>query len=165
MYNNPMNLPADASNDQSNCPPDYYRRSNGMLHQISDSPPTNTPPSAIDLTSLDHMSREDLIALVARYMRQCGDAPCMSKEETAQAMRDVLAETALRPVVAGLNMKADIQSRMTAIDKWLDRSEGKAAQVQTVTMNVQGSIDHKVMLPATRAFLDSFIEHADTIDG
>jgi hypothetical protein len=28
-------LPSDASSDQSNCPDGYYRRSNGMLHELS----------------------------------------------------------------------------------------------------------------------------------
>lgn len=130
---------------------------------VVDSTPTNTPPSP-SIEKLEGMSREELIALVRRISGANGHIFTMTKEETAQAMRDVLAETALKPIVAGLNVKADIMARMTAIDKWLDRSEGKAAQVQTVTMNVQGTVDHKVMLPATRVFLDSFIEHAATID-
>ena len=44
-----MNLPADASQDQSNCPPDYYRRSNGMLHQLQ----TETSPNAITVDPSD----------------------------------------------------------------------------------------------------------------
>ena len=41
-----MNLPADASPDQSNCPLDYYRRNNGMLHQkpVSSAPEATPPP-------------------------------------------------------------------------------------------------------------------------
>lgn len=123
--------------------------------------PTATQPPANAITAeeiarLEGMDKESLIALIRRFACQCGIATMMTKEETAQAMRDVLAETALKPIVAGLNMKADINARMTAIDKWLDRSEGKAAQI--VSMSVTGSVENKIMLPATRAFLDSFID-------
>src|SRR5580658_6537771 len=64
---------------------------------------------------LETMSKEQLIATVRRFACQCGVVALMTREEKAQAMRDVLAETALRPIVAGLNMKADIQSRLLAI--------------------------------------------------
>lgn len=71
---------------------------------------------------------EQLTTLVRRLLCELGTASLMTKEETAQAMLDTLANTALRPIVAGLNMKADIQARMAAIDKWLDRERGKPAQ-------------------------------------
>lgn len=86
---------------------------------------TNTAPT---LPSLDTMSREELISTVARWGRAMGYIVCLTEEETAQAMLDVLAETALRPIVAGINMKADIQARMVAIEKWLDRVRGKPMQ-------------------------------------
>ncbi len=104
-----------------------------MKERISNIPVVNeilplqadTPP---DLSQLDDMTAEELRALVERMARQCGLVAMMTKEETAQAMRDVLAETALRPLIPGINLKADIQNRMNAIDKWLDRAEGRAKQ-------------------------------------
>lgn len=120
-------LPADASQDQSNCPPDYYRRTNGMLHQIGDKPAVEAS-NAAQMAKLGEMTKEELVALVERMGHQCGLVAMMTKEETAQAMRDVLAETALKPVVVGVHMKADIQNRMNAIDRWLDRAEGRAKQ-------------------------------------
>lgn len=95
--------------------------------------------SASDLSRLDSMSREELLALVQRMARQCGLAACRTKEEIAEAMLDVLAETALKPLVMGSSMKADIQSRMQAIDRWLDRDRGKPAQT------VQGGIVHMTL--------------------
>lgn len=135
-----------------------------MKERISEIPGGSSVEAAesVNLTRLDSMSREELIALCKRFARQCGMVAAMTKEETAQAMLDTLAHTALKPIVSGVNMKADIQSRMTAIDKWLDRERGKPMQTQVI--DVKGGIEHKVMLPATRAFLDSFIEHDATID-
>jgi hypothetical protein len=62
-----MNLPADASTDQSNCPPDYYRRNNGMLHQLDASQARGEvkefTPNLTD-AELITMSRERLSALL-----------------------------------------------------------------------------------------------------
>lgn len=96
--------------------------------------------TAEDIAKLEGMSRDELKALCRRFACQCGLSTMMTKEETAQAMRDVLAETALRPIVLGLNMKADIQSRMTAIDKWLDRTEGKAPISINQNTNITSNI-------------------------
>lgn len=84
--------------------------------------------ASVDLSAIDTMPIDELRTLCKRMACQCGLIARMTREETAQAMLDTLAETALKPIVMGLNMKADIQSRMTAIDKWLDRTEGKATQ-------------------------------------
>ena len=89
----------------------------------------------VDLSILDSMLQSELHALCARLLCQCGLAATMTEEQTAQAMIDLLAETALRPISPGLNMKADIQSRLNAIDKWLDRKKGKA--IQSIDMNVR----------------------------
>jgi hypothetical protein len=89
--------------------------------------------TAEELEKLDQMTKQELIALVRRFMCQCGLAATMTKDETAQAMRDVLAETALRPIVPGIAMKADISSRLSAIDKWLDRTEGKPMQPNSIS--------------------------------
>ncbi len=123
-----MNLPGDASQDQSNCPPDYYRRSNGMLHQKPmDNVPTDTqsPLSAEELSGYESYTIDQLKTLVRRLICQCGYAATITDEETAQAMLDVLAETALKPVLHGTSMKADITSRLTAVERWLDRKKGK----------------------------------------
>ena len=89
----------------------------------ADQPPAASP--APDIAGLDDMTREQLIALVRRFASQCGMVAMMTDEETAQAMLDVLAETALKPVAPGVNMKADITSRLNAVEKWLDRKKGK----------------------------------------
>ena len=64
----------------------------------------------------------------------------MTEEETAQAMLDILAETAIKPITPGLNIKADINSRMAAIDKWLDRKKGKPVQSVDLRAEVKTSI-------------------------
>ena len=92
------------------------------------------------LASLRTLSSAELIALVERMARQCGLVAMMTQEQTAQAMLDCLAETALRPIAKGMNMKADIQSRIAAIDKWLDRTRGKPAQ--SVDMTLKAAIVH-----------------------
>lgn len=101
----------------------------------------DTAISPTTLAVLGSMSKEELVVLVGRMARQCGLVANMSKEETVQAMLDVLAHTALRDISPGINMRADIQSRIAAIDKWLDRERGKPAQYieekKTIDMNVR----------------------------
>lgn len=99
-----------------------------------------TPLSPSTLAALEGMTRDELILLCRRFACQCGTAAMMTKEETAQAMRDVLAETALKPIAPGLNMRADIAARVTAIDKWLDREEGKPVQRQVVAATVESHV-------------------------
>ena len=89
---------------------------------------TQSPLSAEELSGYDSYTIDQLKTLVRRIACHYGLVEGMTKEETAQAMRDVLAEIALKPVVPGLNIRADIQNRMNAIDKWLDRAEGRAKQ-------------------------------------
>lgn len=93
--------------------------------QSREQSPANAPLSDEELFGLDSMSREELIALVRRFACQCGLVATMSDDETAQAMLDILAETALKPVLHGTSMKADIASRLTAVERWLDRKKGK----------------------------------------
>ncbi len=88
-------------------------------------PEAQTPIASHELEKLEGMSRDELLALVRRFTCQCGYAATMTDEETAQAMMDTLAETALKPVVHGTSMKADIAARLTAVEKWLDRKKGK----------------------------------------
>ena len=94
------------------------------------------PLDAATLARLEEMDAGELRGLVRRMACQCGLAALMSEEETAQAMLDVLAQTALKPIVQGLNMRADIQSRLTAVEKWLDRKHGKPVQRQLVAAQV-----------------------------
>lgn len=152
-----MNLPLDASQDQSNCPPDYYRRNNGMLHQIptNDVPaPSQSPLTPADLAALESMPREALLKLVQRVGGAIWGYALADDVERAEAARLKLYN---------LGMSAtEVHKVVPALDKWFDRTLGKAAQV--VSMNVTGSVENKIMLPATRRFLDSFIEPVVTID-
>lgn len=138
-----MILPQDASNDQSNCPNGYYRNTSGMVMQLPNVPqsPANAPMSDEQLQRLEDMSRIELMGLIERMARQCGMVAAMSEAETAQAMLDTLAHTALMPISPSINMKADIQCRLSAIDKWLDRKQGKPVQAinqtSTIAMLVQ----------------------------
>ncbi len=96
--------------------------------KIKNAPQSPAPLSVEDIGKIEGMTADELKALVYRMARQCGTVACKDDTETAQAMLDVLAETALRPIAPGVNMRADIQARMGAIDKWLDRTKGKPAQ-------------------------------------
>ena len=107
-------------------PADYEMRKNPPKEEAAQS--HSNASYDIDKEFLEGMSHEDLKALTWRLLCQCGLAATMTEEQTAQAMLDTLAETALKPVKIGVNMRADIQSRLNAIDKWLDRTQGKAVQ-------------------------------------
>ncbi len=112
-------------------------------------------PQAPDLSRLEGMGREELIAVIERMERQCGMVAAMTEEETIQAMLDTLAHTALKPIIAGVNMKADIDSRLKAIDRWLDRKQGKAIQridqrVQNVGSEPLGEMTNEQLLVELR---------------
>ena len=103
--------------------------------------------TASDLSRLEEMTREELVALCKRFAAQCGLAATMTDEETAQAMLDVLAETALRPVIHGTSMKADITARMTAIEKWMDRKKGKPVGTSpTIQLGASGDLNVMIRL-------------------
>ncbi len=108
--------------------PKTNKRESGTNSQVASSP---SALSAEVLERLEGCSREELIALVRRSNADLVRVCMMSKEETAQAMRDKLAEIALKPLVPGMNIKADISSCISAIDKWLDRAEGKPVGAAT----------------------------------
>lgn len=93
----------------------------------------SSPITERELANLAGMSHDHLISLVMRMSAQCGLVASLTDDETAQAMLDTLANTALRPIAPGISLKADIQARMIAIDKWLDRKQGKAKQSIEVT--------------------------------
>ncbi len=110
-----MILPSDAADDQSNCPPDYYRRSNGMLHQI----PTETAPQSpeIDAKALEGMTRDQLLALVKKMPGW--PVALMTKAEQAEAIITRFAIEALDP---------NSKQWQPAGQQVLDRTQGKAIQ-------------------------------------
>lgn len=126
MYNKPMNLPADAAQDQSNCPPDYYRRSNGMLHQI---PADNAPVASEtpDLTRLDEMSREELITFIKTVSGAIWGYALDDNEQKAEAAR-------LKLYNMGMSA-TEVHKVVPALDKWFDRTAGKAPQ--SIAMKVE----------------------------
>ena len=106
---------------------------------------SNDAISASDLSRLEEMTKEQLIALVRRIGgARWADIMIMDRKQQAIAMRDRLAHIALT---------GDIRDALTAIDKFLDREEGKTPQ--SVAMNVQGNVNHSMILPATKVWLES----------
>ncbi len=63
-----------------------------------------------------------------------------------------LAKTALVEIVQTAPRNVSL---VAACKELLDRVDGKPAQTQVVEM--KGSVEHKVMMPATQRFLDSII--------
>lgn len=125
-----MNLPADASNDQSNAPHGYYRRTNGMLHQLQPND-VETASNAIteaQLSRLDSMSREELVGLVRLCNVDAVAIALMSKAEIAESMLQKLAVNALT--------SKDAKQTLENVNAWLDRERGKAAAIQ---VNAQSS--------------------------
>ena len=62
-----MNLPNDASADQSNCPDGYYRRSNGMVMQIPAIQQAQQSSPAVDINdsgALKALAMETLVEIV-----------------------------------------------------------------------------------------------------
>ena len=117
--------------------------------------PQPTPPSVViteeEIKQIETLSHAELVEIVLRYARQCGLAPCQTPKQTAQAMRDELAAIALRPLVAGLNLRADIDNKIKAIEKWLDREEGKAIQridqkIQNVDRNAGEMTNEELLI-------------------
>ena len=136
-----------------------YNNMGFMKERISESPlsgVTETTQEHADLSRLDSMGLEELKTLVRRLACQCGMVAGMTREETAQAMMDELAAYALRPMI-GTALKADINARIAAIDKWMDRAEGKPIQKQMIAAKIETSSGdtHKDRLELARkiAFL------------
>jgi hypothetical protein len=100
--------------------------------------------TASDLARLDGMTRDELIALVRRVGgARWAEIMMMDRKQQAIAMRDRLAHIALT---------GEIRDALTAIDKFLDREEGKATQ--PVAMSMKGSVDYNIKTPATQAWLE-----------
>lgn len=104
---------------------------NGVLKKIPldehlDFQPTESP----DLSCLDDMGREELIALV----RRCAGAFCgyalLNDEEAIAAIR-------LKCLSAGLSQK-DIWKALPPLKEWMDRTKGKAPQSIAMTVEDRG---------------------------
>lgn len=97
------------------------------------SKPPETAQDTPDLSALEGLSKDELIALVGRMARQCGMVACMTEEETAQAMLDRLAHVALT---------AGVKDAVGAINAWLDRVQGRPTQrIEQRTLEVHVDID------------------------
>ncbi len=105
-----MNLPEDAALDQSNCPPGYYRRSNGMLHQIPQQMPLAAPKAFVP-----DMSDDELIKL--------------SREQLSKALQHV--DAALQPEMTR-KLCAEVYDRL--IGKATQKVETKSL-VATIDLN------------------------------
>jgi hypothetical protein len=130
-----MNLPADASTDQENCPPDYYRRNNGMLHQIpKDSAPIAIAdsPTPSELALLDTLPPK-LQSLCKRIcMARWGEVALMSQTQIAEAIK-------LRLAHGGLTIE-HIDKALPLMKEWCDRVEGKSVEridSRTVVIHTQ----------------------------
>lgn len=131
-----------------------------VMRQTQNVATSNSAPSSAEMEKLEGMSREELLALCKRFAGVCGLSIAMTKEETAQAMLDSLAEVALKPLHANGNLRADINARMNAIDRWLDRVDGKAIQrieqkVEHSSGKVSELTNEQLMLILSRASVAS----------
>lgn len=127
-----MNLPSDASDDQSNCPPDYYRRSNGILHQIPSMEPV-APSNAITddvLANLSNMPQEALISLIQRVSGAMWGIGLKTKEDIAEAFK-------LKLAISGMAEK-DMFKALPIMREWFDRELGKASQSIAMTVEDKG---------------------------
>ena len=90
-------------------------------HALNVTTSTSHPNPALseaELASLQDMSREGLISLIERIAgARWGEIATLKPAQVAEAMKLRLAHIALT---------ADVKEALTAIDKWLDRHEGKA---------------------------------------
>lgn len=117
-----MNLPADAATDQSNCPPDYYRRNNGMLHQIpacNAIQPNEPSLSASDIARLEQMTREELLEIMQKCIAAAGwiNLGLLTEIEIKSVLRLQLLDMGVR--------SKDDKVKLSAINQLLDRIEGK----------------------------------------
>ena len=128
-----MNLPPDASPDQSNCPPDYYRRSNGMLHQIT---ANSTPDASLcvlnseQLTRLASLSRDELITLLRLCNAEQIGVALMTPQEIVQAFK-------IRLATGGLTER-DMFKALPLMREWFDREMGKAPQSIAMVVEDKG---------------------------
>ncbi len=138
-------LPTDASEDQANCPPDYYRRNNGMLVEKPKQDPIGSDSNAIDaqtLATLHSMDNNALVSLITRIGGAMWGIGLMNETQTAEAML-------LRLAIDGLTSK-DARIARDNINAWLDRKQGKP--LQSIKQDTTVSFD----LKANSALLNRF---------
>ena len=141
-----MNLPADASQDQSNCPQGYYRRSNGMLHQIGETKATPSDtcqhcqrrdPTSEEVAKLEAMDRVELVALVRRiYKAGWGYGKLTGKDllEMALKTKDEAYEALKLTALTLAHNAKDWREFHALATFWSERERGKP--VQSVNANV-----------------------------
>ncbi len=81
----------------------------------------------------------------------------LSAEELADLLADdnKLRKLAKGKLVSIIHESSPTPALVAAINALLDRIDGKPMQTQVVAMNVNGTVDHKIMLPATKRWLES----------
>lgn len=85
-----------------------------------------------DLCILDKMTREQLIALITTVGGAIWGYALMNDEQKAEAAR-------LKLYNLGMSSN-EVQKVVPALDKWFDRTQGKAAQA--VKLEVKGEVEH-----------------------
>lgn len=128
-----MNLPIDASTDQANCPPGYYRRANGMLHQLTADVEVRIGEDSLseaDLSRLEGMSKEELLTLIKRVSGAIWGYALQDDTERAEAAR-------LKLYNLGMT-SSEVHKVVPALDKWFDRTSGKAPQSLALTVENKG---------------------------
>ncbi len=118
-----MTLPLDASSDQTgNIPPDYYRRNNGMLHQIpKDAPqPPQTQLTAAELERLGDMTQQQLVGLIKRVSGAMWGIGMQTQEERDAAILLKLSILALT--------SEEAKDVVSTAKEYFDRSRGRPMQ-------------------------------------
>jgi hypothetical protein len=134
-----MILPSDASSDQSNCPPDYYRRNTGMLHQIGD---TKAPEHV-----LPEIDTEDPAALRT-----------LAKTRLIEIIRLSAPTTALVPAIKELLDRVDGKAAqsiaMTVEDKGLGKlSTERLLRLEAELARITG-VEAMVIAPMPQKLLE-----------
>lgn len=130
-----MDLPPDASKDQSNVPNGYYRKNTGMVNMLpAGNGATFTPVKLTDeeLARLEQMSKGELIALIKRVSGAMWGIGLSAPKETAQAMLDNLAAM----VLCSGREKTSLRDVINAATTWLDRVEGRPKQTVEANINL-----------------------------
>lgn len=127
-----MNLPLDASKDQSNCPAGYYRRKDDMLHQI-EGVTKSASDSSPDLSRLDSMTPDELKSLIKRISgARWGEVALMSADERYAAIIDKAAYLALTA--------SDVNEFIKAGTQYMERTKGKVADRIEQSVSVSGNV-------------------------
>lgn len=105
------------------------------------------PPDLPKLPDLDHMTKEELIALVRCVGGAIWGYALDDNEQKAEAARLKLYN---------LGMSAtEVHKVVPALDKWFDRTAGKAPQ--SIAIATTSTVEHLVLLPETKRFMDEIL--------